>query len=290
MYSYKLNDFTHDGEKMLIHTSMIQTKGQLPEHSHEDFIEIFYVIKGKGIHILNGIRSEIQRGDLVFLAIASTHTLEAVTDDFQWVDIIFTPDVLSNAINRYNVEDVLKCSVLRHCRQQGQKTDKDIVLNNVEDEFENLIYEVLKEYTMQKSGCEQNLRSYLMILITKIFRCCNENELEKNVKDNRLVNLVVEELAKEKYNINLEKVAKRAFMGYKYFSRTFKESVGIGFTEFVQQKRIEKACELFTFYDLPVSAVAEKTGFTNNKTFYRAFCKYTGMSPSQFKKTSRGEK
>ena len=53
--------------------------------------------------------------------------------------------------------------------------------------------------------------------------------------------------------------------------------------QYINDRRIERAKEILLSYDIPISAVAARTGFEDPLYFSKAFSKATGMSPSKFK-------
>ena len=54
-----------------------------------------------------------------------------------------------------------------------------------------------------------------------------------------------------------------------------------------KRPRISPAKEFIRCEDRPISLVAEATGFSDLRTFERAFKKCTGMTPSEYKKSVR---
>ena len=74
-----------------------------------------------------------------------------------------------------------------------------------------------------------------------------------------------------------------------YFSSYFHAKVGITFTEWLSQVRIEKAIKLMKGSDLSITEVAYEVGFGDLRTFGRAFKKHTLKTPSEFKKSVRPE-
>ncbi len=291
VHNYKMSEFSEKGEGVVVHTSSISYEGQLPEHKHFDFMEIFYVTKGKGTHILNGQKSAIKKGELGFLAFNSKHTLEAKTNDFEWVDIIFNIDAISSTLSQCNSEDLITCSILRHFQKKSLKNQKDIILHNVSGEFAPLIKLILKEYLQKEKGYMQNLRCFVSIILIKIFRLLKVSEFEElSYEGSKLIDIVLEELKNSNYKISMDSMAKKACLGYKYFSQSFKKHTGINFTEFVQRKRMEKACELLTFTDYSTSMIVESVGLSDNKSFYKVFKKYVGTTPQRFRIEKVGNK
>lgn len=101
-----------------------------------------------------------------------------------------------------------------------------------------------------------------------------------------LVLYVNEHLSRPLY---LDQLAEAFHTTPKYVSRYFKKTVGTPFYQYIENRRIEKACELLRTTAHPVSAVGEQVGILNRNTFLRVFKKVTGTTPSAFRdrRTSR---
>jgi len=65
----------------------------------------------------------------------------------------------------------------------------------------------------------------------------------------------------------------------KMFNSLFSESP----VKFINHRRIDRACKLLLESDLPVKAVAEKSGFRDLQFFYRVFVRTTGTTPARYR-------
>lgn len=68
-----------------------------------------------------------------------------------------------------------------------------------------------------------------------------------------------------------------------YLSRAYKEQTGGNLLNYIMAYRVEKAKALLLKTQEPITAIAEKTGFTNAASFNRAFKKITGITPGKFR-------
>ncbi|MFO1500136.1 MAG: helix-turn-helix domain-containing protein [Verrucomicrobiota bacterium] len=84
-------------------------------------------------------------------------------------------------------------------------------------------------------------------------------------------------------DLSLEEVAKAVHMSMFYFCKTFKRALGINFTEYLSQVRVEKAKNLLLNRNLRVSEIAYEVGFQSLTHFNRVFRKMVGESPSQYR-------
>ena len=90
--------------------------------------------------------------------------------------------------------------------------------------------------------------------------------------------------------IRLDAVAQIANMNPTSFCRFFRKSTGQSLSEYVNDLRIGKACNLLLDRrELSISEIAFMSGFPSQTLFNRIFLKKKGMTPSGFKRVLRGE-
>ncbi len=92
----------------------------------------------------------------------------------------------------------------------------------------------------------------------------------------------IKEHFKEK--LTLEMVASRVFMNPKYFSRVFKKEVGITFSKYIVQLRIQCACRLLETTNYQVYRISFECGFSDPSYFNRVFCAQMNMTPQNYRK------
>ena len=80
-------------------------------------------------------------------------------------------------------------------------------------------------------------------------------------------------------DIVIEVLCEKSNMSHSHFKRLFIKHTGIPPKAYLQKKRMEYARELIKESKMPISKVAEKSGFTNASYFSRAYKKYFGISP-----------
>jgi YesN/AraC family two-component response regulator len=66
------------------------------------------------------------------------------------------------------------------------------------------------------------------------------------------------------------------------FSRSFKETYGVTFQEYLLRFRIRRACGLLKNPSAQVADVAQLVGFNDSSYFCKIFKRYTSVSPSRF--------
>ena len=68
------------------------------------------------------------------------------------------------------------------------------------------------------------------------------------------------------------------------FSRFFRRATGNTFTDFVNQVRINRACQLLMESDRLITHICYEVGFNNIANFNRRFLDIKGMTPSEFRR------
>lgn len=84
-------------------------------------------------------------------------------------------------------------------------------------------------------------------------------------------------------NLGIASIAERIGKSPYYVSKIFKDQTEEGILEYINRVRIIKAKELLKESRLNQEEIAEKVGYTNVRTFQRAFKKLEGVSPGKLK-------
>ncbi len=84
--------------------------------------------------------------------------------------------------------------------------------------------------------------------------------------------------------ISLEEIAGIAGFSPGYFSSLMKKEMGIGFSEYLTQLRMEKAKELLKGTNKNIKDICRQVGYSDLKHFTALFKKYTGIKPGEYRK------
>ncbi|MEG0713002.1 MAG: PocR ligand-binding domain-containing protein [Niameybacter sp.] len=86
--------------------------------------------------------------------------------------------------------------------------------------------------------------------------------------------------------ITLEEVASFIYVSPTYFSKIFKEEIGVNFAIYLNGKRIEVAKKLLKDKEITLIDIAYLVGFEDQSYFSRVFKKYAGVSPKRYRETN----
>lgn len=102
---------------------------------------------------------------------------------------------------------------------------------------------------------------------------------------NKVLQLMEEEKVYLDSDLKLKDLADRLGLSVPNTSQLINQNLHKDFNTFINEYRIDAAIDLLeSNASLTLQNVAYETGFNNNVTFYKAFKKYKGTSPSEYLK------
>ena len=111
------------------------------------------------------------------------------------------------------------------------------------------------------------------------------NKVEKN-ENSETIEQIKDYLEKHYTDstVSLTSVAEVFFLNPSYLSRIFKQKTGITFIDYLNEVRIQHACDYLLRSDLKIFEIAEKVGIPNPDYFGKCFRKKMGVSIKEYRK------
>lgn len=153
---------------------------------------------------------------------------------------------------------------------------------------EKEIDQLFQRYMVESTECNEYILTSIIYGICHCFlSCCKlvENENRERNEDIQRVLKYISNCSHEK--LDMKSVADELGYNYYHLSRLFSKEVKIGFYEFCNSMRIERAISLLMNSNSTVTQIAYECGFSSIRTFNRAFKRITGMSPTEYKTYAR---
>ncbi len=88
-------------------------------------------------------------------------------------------------------------------------------------------------------------------------------------------------------NMSMTEVAKNVGLTNSWLSTKFKEEVGIGFAEYLNNVRVNEAQKLIDEGRYMIYEVSEKVGFASSQYFSKIFKQVTGLTPNEYKRMKK---
>jgi len=152
----------------------------------------------------------------------------------------------------------------------------DMSSNNSEPFFDNFNEEI------NNCGSAHDTFAYLKEKIKDSFETLIR---EKDNRDSRPIRsakaYIIKHLGEP---ISLSSVSGEVGFNTTYFSTVFKKETGVTFSEYLLEKRMEKAKELLRETQTPVSVICTEVGYNDVKHFTKNFTKHTSLKPNEYRK------
>ena len=84
-------------------------------------------------------------------------------------------------------------------------------------------------------------------------------------------------------DISLDDISRYCNISSYYFSKLFKQETGENYVEYLSRVRIENAKKMLTESEASIKEISYSVGFSDPNYFSRAFKKYEGVSPTEYK-------
>lgn len=255
--------------------------GSFMWHWHPE-IEITYVQKGTMCYKVNHMVYHLKEGDIVFNNSGALHsgTMEN-QKDCAYIPVTFDSRLIygffQSTVNSKYVDPVIQDSMLPAiCIDRSEpwhKPFREYLLRIIDlDEKKPDFYEL--DITI----CLQSMWRLLLEHITYEPQASRENSLEYD-RIKKILSYIEENYQNK---ITLNDIAGHIHLCESECTRLFKRHMNTTLFAFLQEYRIERSLE-FLQDDQPVSAVADKAGFSDPNYYSKVFAKIKGCSPREYR-------
>ncbi|MBQ8670536.1 MAG: PocR ligand-binding domain-containing protein [Oscillospiraceae bacterium] len=212
----------------------------------------------------------------------------------------------------YATEKLLLNSIINYDRDQAGEALNDLLgyiffsSGGEIEQIKHSVYELLvlmsraaveggaqPEATLQQNfNYHRRLQSFqdmddLCLWITKTMnRFMNSTFDLRDIKHLDVIHKTTQ-FVRDHYNekITVEQAASNVYLSASYFSKVFKEDMGISFSTYLNQVRIEKSKELLKNKQHKIIDVAIMVGFEDQSYFTKVFKRVAGVSPNHYRES-----
>ena len=261
-------------------------------HQHENFYEIVLVTAGSGMHQVDNVTCQITQGDIFVLQPGACHAyFECKNLDYYNILIDFNSlkfplfDLIRTA--GYQALFVLAPDRARNNPEKYQCSKLDIPI------LEQCIKIIKRLYKFQlehEAGFQFSMLACFYEFMQIICQAENYAAEKLPVDESNLFVKIgniassLEALCSEDWNIDM--MCRKFFISRAVLFRLFQNYYQMSPMMFLNSKRIRKSMYLLLNSDIALEDVALECGFANSSYFITVFRKYTGMTPSQYRRYS----
>ena len=250
-------------------------------HDH-DFVEMVYIIEGTGRHYINDEEFAIKAGNLLFVNYGCTHAF-LVDDQLVAYNLMIRVDYfIENMIKDNNLFYMLALTSFEKIQQELNDKSPLVFFDYSErEEIFNLFRNIEIELSQEELGKSSILDSYINIILCKVFR----KIFMKNIRQELLIPQEIIDYISEHFNekLSLGELSQKCFYSPAYFSRLFKKTFNMSFTDYIMDIRLKRCCELLKDSNYTIEKIMEECGFFDKNTFYERFKNKYGCTPSEYR-------
>ena len=235
-------------------------------HWHK-FYEVELILDGSGVEYINGVRYDVGRGSLTIMPPGAFHSYPSASP-IRFSTFCFTSHFLSSEV-----------------KQRLNDSELPWLFNLGEERAKRLTdwLGILKD-AMTSKNPDRDAIVRRVIELTLLWCDPSESLIRKDAAPDGNQALVVQTVLSyidEHYaeRISRDELAESLHYSPSYFSSLFHQLSGVTLSEHITDVRMNKAMELLSGSELPVSEVIKRVGYRSEPLFYRAFRGYFGMNP-----------
>ncbi len=255
------------------------------EPNRHDHYEMVYIKKGIAVFEISGQPVQIGPNDIIIIKPGQPHKFIVKSEtgcEYIVLNFKFSSQ-MEGGISQVPVGDFLNFV-------SGKESGSFISLKvSQKNEIILLLNRILKERQSKEIGSgvlESLMVMELFVFISRALKMEWENSIKnKSSKVKELVRVAVNFInSNYERDISLSDIARFVFLSPSYFTRAFKDEMGVSPIHFLLEVRVQRAKELLEGTGTKISDIALSVGFSNQQRFNEIFKKYSGMTPLQYRK------
>jgi len=253
-----------------------------------NFFELIFILEGTGIQIVNKNKFNYRKGNLFLLTpqdiysfdIASTTTFFFLRFNESYISEKVKKD--KNAIQQ--VDYILQNASHRPGCILKNKADKPVIASLVES--------VLQEQNNRQLYFDRITEQIIDTIITIVARNI-ALKLPKNIKEKtgepvlEILHYIQQNIFEPKM-LSTEKLSSHCNISAGYLGRYFKKQTGDTLQNYIANYKLRLVEARLLHSDMRINEIAYEFNFTDESHLNRAFRKYKGMNPTDFRKLSNG--
>lgn len=165
---------------------------------------------------------------------------------------------------------VTTAMITRHCVEAGMELEKAYRLSD---------FYILKMDSLQTKEDIANLHESMALDFTGKMVL-----LKKNAVISKSITMCIEYVYNHIHDkITIEALAKYTGLSSSYLSRLFKKELGISVSDYIREKKIDKAQNLLKYSDFSMVEIANYLSFSSQSHFIQTFVKLAGLTPKKYR-------
>lgn len=264
-------------------------------HRH-GYIQINYVRKGSGSHLINKNTVPISSGDIFIIPPYIPHMIITDPDDpLEVIEFEFnTKLILPDQQSIEQCAGYLDFAYLEPFMVAEEQVKPRFKLNKqLQMDVEAILNEVLEESREHQPGYVLIVKALLMKLLVLISRAYTREiegtETEQTFQRYKSMIALSKDYIDAHYaqNLSLKEIAEYVGYSQSHFCYLFKAITGKTAVEYINTVRVQKAIDLLKNSKLSILDISLEVGFNTISNFNKTFKLITGFTPRDYRKRNK---
>ncbi|MCR4646065.1 MAG: AraC family transcriptional regulator [Oscillospiraceae bacterium] len=255
-------------------------------HGHDAYLELVIVLSGHAVHVVDGERYAIEKGDVFVVGEDTEHGYDD-PEDFRICNIMFRRRFLDlNALDIAGTPGFQALFVLEPQRSRDTGFTSHLKLPPSEQlRIEAMITSLHDEYHGHTPGWQTMVRAEFLRLAVALSRLYDTSRIGRNAGIVKLAPALACIEANFREDLTVAELAAMSHYSERQFLRLFREATGCLPLQYITRLRLQAACTLLKNSDMTVTEIALHCGYADSSYFSRLFQREYGISPRNYRKT-----
>lgn len=246
-------------------------QSNLPKHSHQDMVEVCYLVRGHQSYFVGEERFDMYGGDIFITHPGEMHGTGSEPEEkgaLYW----FILKMPREGVDFLGVDCRGALEIFNRLNSLPKRLFK------IGIELELIFKRIISIYTKEPSTLNTiELKNQLLTLLLEIIQ---KGETQRERQYSLRITETLDYIDTNIFtSVTLEGLAKRCSLSLSRFKHLFKVEVGIPPSEYIMRRKMDIAKELVLCKDYSISDVAYELDFSSASYFSTVFKQYHGLSP-----------